>query len=110
MTSSFTAATDRVGRSVANWIAACDRVLELDVSVIVPGHGPLAAPSAVADLKSYFELLTTEARLRHDAGMSALEAAQDIDLGPYAGWGEAERVVANIAPCTATSATSRRRT
>jgi cyclase len=81
---------------VANWIAACDRVLELDASVIVPGHGPLAAPSAVADLKSYFELLTTEARLRHDAGMSALEAAQDIDLGPYAGWGEAERVVANI--------------
>ena len=81
---------------VANWIAACDRVLELDPSVIVPGHGPLAAPSAVEDLKSYFEFLTTEARLRHDAGMSALEAALDIDLGPYAGWGEAERVVANV--------------
>jgi hypothetical protein len=28
--------------------------------------------------------------------MSALEAALDIDLGPYAGWGEAERVVANV--------------
>jgi glyoxylase-like metal-dependent hydrolase (beta-lactamase superfamily II) len=81
---------------VANWIAACDRVLELDPSVIVPGHGPLATPSAVEDLKSYFEFLTTEARLRHDAGMSALEAALDIDLGPYAGWGEAERVVANV--------------
>ncbi|HXA74807.1 MAG TPA: MBL fold metallo-hydrolase [Acidimicrobiales bacterium] len=81
---------------VANWIAACDRVLELDPSVIVPGHGPLAAPSAVEDLKSYFEFLTTQARLRHDAGMSALEAALDIDLGPYAGWGEAERVVANV--------------
>jgi cyclase len=81
---------------VANWIAACDRVLELDASVIVPGHGPLAAPSAVEDLKSYFEFLTTEARLRHDNGMSALEAALDIDLGPYAGWGEAERVVANV--------------
>jgi glyoxylase-like metal-dependent hydrolase (beta-lactamase superfamily II) len=81
---------------VANWVTACDRVLELDASVIVPGHGPLATPSAVDDLKSYFEFLTTEARLRHDAGMSALEAAQDIDLGPYAGWGEAERVVANV--------------
>jgi glyoxylase-like metal-dependent hydrolase (beta-lactamase superfamily II) len=81
---------------VANWVAACDRVLQLDASVIVPGHGPLAAPSAVADLKVYFEFLTTEARLRHDAGMSALEAARDIDLGPYAGWGEAERVVANV--------------
>lgn len=81
---------------VANWVAACERVLELDASVIVPGHGPLATPSAVADLKGYFELLTAEARLRHAAGMSALQAAQDIDLGPYAGWGEAERVVANI--------------
>jgi glyoxylase-like metal-dependent hydrolase (beta-lactamase superfamily II) len=81
---------------VANWIAACDRVLELDASVIVPGHGPLATPSAVGDLKNYFQFLTTEARLRHDAGMSALEAAQDIDLGPYTGWGEAERVVANV--------------
>lgn len=81
---------------VANWVAACERVLQLDASVIVPGHGPLATPSAVADLRDYFEFLTTEARLRHDAGMSALEAAQDIDLGPYAGWGEAERVVANV--------------
>ena len=81
---------------VTNWIAACDRVLELGASVIVPGHGPLAAPSAVADLKAYFELLVAEARPRFDAGMSALEAARDIDLGPYAGWGEAERVVANI--------------
>jgi glyoxylase-like metal-dependent hydrolase (beta-lactamase superfamily II) len=81
---------------VANWVTACDRVLELDATVIVPGHGPLATPSAVADLKSYFEFLTTEARLRYAAGMSALEAAQDIDLGPYAGWREAERVVANV--------------
>jgi cyclase len=71
-------------------------VLELDASVIVPGHGPLAAPAAVADLKSYFEFLTIEARLRHEAGMSPLEAAQDIELGRYAGWGEAERMVANV--------------
>jgi glyoxylase-like metal-dependent hydrolase (beta-lactamase superfamily II) len=81
---------------VANWIAACERLLELDAPVIVPGHGPLATPSAVAELRGYFEFLTTEARLRHEAGMSALEAARDIELGPYAGWGEAERVVANV--------------
>lgn len=81
---------------VANWIAACERVLQLDASVIVPGHGPLATRSAVEDLKAYFEFLTTEARLRFDAGMSALEAATDIDLGPYAAWTEGERVVANL--------------
>ena len=27
---------------VSNWIAACDRILGMDVDVIVPGHGPLA--------------------------------------------------------------------
>jgi cyclase len=81
---------------VANWIAACDRVLELQPSVVVPGHGPLATPAALVDLKGYFELLTSEARGRFEAGMTALEAARDIDLGPYSGWSEAERVVANI--------------
>lgn len=81
---------------VAKWVAACDRLLELDAPVVVPGHGPLATPSAVADLKGYFEYLTNEARPRHDAGMSAMEAALDIDLGPYAEWGEAERVAANV--------------
>ena len=81
---------------VANWVSACERVLALGASVIVPGHGPLATPSAVADLKDYFEFLTREARVRHDAGMPALEAALDIDLGPYAGWSESERVVANL--------------
>jgi glyoxylase-like metal-dependent hydrolase (beta-lactamase superfamily II) len=81
---------------VATWVAACDRVLDLDAAVIVPGHGPLATAAAVADLKEYFEYLTREARLRHAAGMSALDAARDIDLGPYGGWGEAERVVANV--------------
>jgi cyclase len=81
---------------VANWIAACDRVLALQPSVLVPGHGPLATPAALVDLKEYFTLLTSEARTRYEAGLSPLEAARDIDLGPYAGWSEAERVVANV--------------
>jgi cyclase len=81
---------------VANWIAACDRILDLAPTVVVPGHGPTATPGALSDLKGYFELLTREARLRFDAGMVPLEAARDIDLGPYADWREAERVVANV--------------
>jgi cyclase len=81
---------------VANWIGACDRVLALQPSVVVPGHGPLATTAALVDLKGYFELLTREARVRYEGGMTPLEAARDIDLGPYAGWSEAERVVANV--------------
>jgi glyoxylase-like metal-dependent hydrolase (beta-lactamase superfamily II) len=81
---------------VANWIAACDTVLALHPTVVVPGHGPLATPAALVELKEYFEFLTSEARLRYEAGMSPLEGARDIHLGPYAGWGEGERVVANL--------------
>ncbi len=81
---------------VSNWIAACDRVLALQPTVVVPGHGPLATPAALEDLKGYFDLLTSEARTRYDDGMTALDAARDIELGPYAGWSEAERVVANV--------------
>jgi cyclase len=81
---------------VANWITACDRVLALNPTFVVPGHGPLATPAALEDLKEYFELLSREARIRFDSGMTALDTARDIDLGPYAGWSEAERVVANV--------------
>ena len=64
--------------------------------VSVMGRSPLATPAALEDLKGYFELLTRAARTRFDAGMTPLDAARDIDLGPYAGWSEAERVVANL--------------
>jgi cyclase len=81
---------------VTNWIAACDRILDLGAPTVVPGHGPLATPAAVRDLKEYFQHLTAEARIRFDAGLTPLEAARDIDLGPYAGWGEGERLVVNV--------------
>jgi len=80
---------------LSHWMA-CGRILDLEPSVVVPGHGPLATPAAVADLRDYFEHLTREARLRFDAGMSPLDATRDIDLGPYVGWSEPERVVANV--------------
>jgi cyclase len=82
---------------VANWIAACDRILALEgVVTVVPGHGPVAGREALADLKGYFEYLTAQARVRFDAGMTPLEAARDLDLGPYRDWGQPERLVVNI--------------
>ncbi len=82
---------------VSNWIAACDRILTMDVEVIVPGHGPLAETSAVSELKAYFEYLYEQARARHAEGMSALEAARSMSLDRWADWSESERLVVNIA-------------
>jgi cyclase len=82
---------------VSNWIAACDRILAMDVEVIVPGHGPLAGPDAVRELKAYFEYLLEEARSRHAEGMTALQAARSISLGRWVDWRQRERLVVNIA-------------
>jgi cyclase len=82
---------------VSNWIAACDRILGLDVDVIVPGHGPLADKAAVGDLKAYFEYLYEQARACHGEGMTPVEAARSIALDRWAEWGERERLAVNIA-------------
>jgi cyclase len=81
---------------VSNWIAACDRILAMDVDVVVPGHGPIAGKDEVRELKSYFEYVSGEARDRFERGMSPLEAARDISLDRWADWGERERLVVNI--------------
>lgn len=82
---------------VGNWIKACDLMLALDVETVVPGHGPVTDKKGVAAVKGYFEYLTAEARKRYDAGMAILEAAQDISLADYSTWGDAERIVINVA-------------
>jgi cyclase len=82
---------------VSNWIAACDRILAMDVDVIVPGHGPVAAHGAVRELKAYFEYLYAEARARRAEGLTALQAARSISLDRWADWGERERLVVNVA-------------
>jgi glyoxylase-like metal-dependent hydrolase (beta-lactamase superfamily II) len=82
---------------VANWVAALDRILEMGVQTVVPGHGPVTGLGAVRDMKQYFEFVTQEAGERFRAGMTPLDAARDIDPGPYKDWGDGERLVANVA-------------
>jgi len=81
---------------VQNWLDACDRILALDCAVIVPGHGPLADTQAVRDTAGYLTFVRDEATARHAAGMSATEAAWDIELGAYTDWGESERIALNV--------------
>jgi glyoxylase-like metal-dependent hydrolase (beta-lactamase superfamily II) len=82
---------------VSNWIAACDRVLEMDVDVIVPGHGPVTDKSAVSELKAYFEYLYAQARRLHADGRTPVQAARALELDRWADWGERERLAVNLA-------------
>lgn len=79
------------------WIAALDRIIALDPAVIVPGHGPLCGSEGPREMKAYLEYIRREAKTHFDAGRTIEEAAQRIDLGPYAGWTEPERIIFNLA-------------
>jgi cyclase len=84
---------------VARWIDALDRILELDVSVIVPGHGPVTDKAGAAELRAYFVELLAAARPLWDEGLSALDAARRLHIDRASAWGEAERLVVNVGAC-----------
>jgi glyoxylase-like metal-dependent hydrolase (beta-lactamase superfamily II) len=82
---------------VSNWTRACEKILALDVDVIVPGHGPVADKRAVRELRDYFDYVREQAVERHAQGMTPLEAALSMSLDRWAEWGERERLVVNVA-------------
>jgi cyclase len=79
-----------------NWLRACDRIIALDARVLVPGHGPVTDAAGVRDVQRYLTYVRDEARARFEAGMDAEQAADDIDLSDFAGWGDAERIAVNV--------------
>jgi cyclase len=82
---------------VSNWLLACDRILELNATTIVPGHGPVTDDSGVRDVQRYLTYIRDEARSRFDAGMDEDAAADDIDISDFRDWGDPERIAANVA-------------
>jgi cyclase len=81
---------------VSNWIAACERIEAMDVDAIVPGHGPMTDKAGVRRVREYLAYVSVQARERYDGGMSAYEAAKDIDLRDFEGWRDHERIVVNV--------------
>jgi cyclase len=81
---------------VSNWIAACDRILALAPAIVVPGHGPITDVRGVEAMSAYFVWLSREAKLRFAAGLDAIAAARDIELGEFRGWSDPERIVVNV--------------
>jgi cyclase len=76
---------------ITKWIDAIDRIMAMDVDVIVPGHGPVGGKKELAETRAYLALMAREVRRRYDAKMSPGEAAADIDVGRFAAWTNPER-------------------
>jgi glyoxylase-like metal-dependent hydrolase (beta-lactamase superfamily II) len=82
--------------SVDGWIAACDRVLAMDVDVVVPGHGAITDKDGVRALRDYLAYVDAEATAGFRAGVPARQLAAQIDLADYDGWINRERIVVTV--------------
>jgi cyclase len=87
----------------ANWIAALERILALDVDVVVPGHGPVSGRAEVELLRDHFVWLEDAARPQLAAGRPVPDTAREL-LGsreyrdaPWAAWDSPERIVITLA-------------
>lgn len=75
------------------WIEWCQTIERMDVTTIVPGHGPIGGKSELAEMRGYLELLKSETRKRFDARVPPGQAAAEISLGKYDNWIGPERIV-----------------
>ena len=82
--------------SYDKWLRALDLIIWLDPDVIVPGHGPVCGIEGAMEMKAYLEYVREESRGRFDRGLSALEASEKIELGPYGGYRAPARLYMNV--------------
>jgi glyoxylase-like metal-dependent hydrolase (beta-lactamase superfamily II) len=81
---------------IANWITACDAMIALNPTTVVPGHGPITDADGIRVVRGYLVHVQEQADAAHRKGLTFTEAADGIDLGEYATWLDAERVVVNV--------------
>lgn len=81
---------------LSNWVTACDFMLDLEPEYVVPGHGPVTDTGGIRAVRDYLTYVDDEARKRYEAGMSAEDAINDIELGPFGKLAEHGRLAQNV--------------
>ncbi|ALE75168.1 beta-lactamase [Pseudonocardia sp. EC080610-09] len=72
-------------------------LLPLGAETTVPGHGPVFhGDGPVHDTLDYLRFVVDLAEEALDAGIPPLDAALEADLGRFAEWPDAERIVGNL--------------
>ena len=86
-----------VGGSISGAVHVLRDVLApLGPRVIVAGHGEVADSSLIDRGLAYLLWIQDIAARGVAAGLTPLELARDVDLGLYADWPDAERIVGNL--------------
>jgi len=74
-----------------------DMVAPLQARTIVPGHGPVfEGTEPIERTLAYLRFVQRAALAGREAGLTPLEAARETDLGEFAHWPDAERIVGNL--------------
>lgn len=68
------------------WLRALDRIVALDPLVIIPGYGPLAAPTDARRMTDYLLDLDVRMRALYEQGMGLSEAIEAAELPAYRAW------------------------
>ncbi len=71
-------------------------IAPIPATTIVPGHGAPCDHALIDTIVGYLEFVLATAKAGRTAGLTPLETARDTDLGDYAGWLDAERIVGNL--------------
>ena len=84
--------------SVTGAVDVLEQVLRpLGAQTIVPGHGPVFHDDGPIDATlDYLRFVLDVAAQAAAAGVPPLDAARDTDLGRFADWPDAERIVGNL--------------
>ncbi len=82
--------------SLAGALQAVEELKSYGARTLVPGHGEVSGPELIDDVLGYLRFLDSTARSAHSAGLPALDAARQTDLGPYADLLDPERIVGNL--------------
>lgn len=86
--------------SVPGALAAIDWLASLQPSIVVPGHGPVLTGAEIERVfdehRQYYRFVLDTAEDGLSRGLSPLQAAREAELGAFAAWADAERLVLNL--------------
>lgn len=82
--------------SVKGSLVALDRLMEFGPDVIVPGHGDVCGVETIDIVGEYLRFLQVTTEEARAAGLGPLEAARQVDLGPFADLMHPERLAGNL--------------
>lgn len=86
--------------SVPGALAAVDWLASFHAEILVPGHGPVVLGTGIDRVldehRRYYRFVLETAEQGMALGLSPLEAARQADLGEFAEWADAERIVLNL--------------